>query len=185
VFASGDRVEVRGDVHARDVDVYSGTDRVGAVVFAPLARSARLTVVNRSWLFGGYAPGWRLAAFEQDGRVAAAYSDRWLLAGRIWVGDNTSSLHIPLGLRNWTVRASGAKVLALDRAGWGLSGRVGRLPGSPDDDLLIGFAVAVIWTRVRFRVRPMRSVHVVEGRTDELDSLLEGDLDADVGDEVL
>jgi hypothetical protein len=105
--------------------------------------------------------------------VAAAYSDRWLLAGRIWVGKTTSLLHVPLARRSWTVRAEGAKVLALDRAGWGLSGRLGRIPADCDDGLLVGLVTAVIWISVRFRVRPMKPVHVVEGRAETLEALLD------------
>lgn len=185
MFAPGEVLEVRTTARSEhDAVLRVAREPLGVIAFSAGARSARLTIQERSWHVRGYAPGWRVAAFDVDGIVAAAYSDRWLLAGRLWVGPTEASVHIPLAWRSWTVRADGVRLLVLDRSGpLRLAGTLGTLPASSDHELLVGFAATVIWLRVRFRTRPLTPVHVTEGRAETLDELLGADIDVGLGGE--
>lgn len=180
MFSPGEAIEVRSVDVDHDVTLHCRGEEFGALAFG--ARTVDLTVGDRSWPLRGYARGWHLAAFDENGRLVASYAERWLLPGRLAVGRAEGLLHLPMAWRDWTLRVEGAKALELDRTPRGLVGSVGVLPADVDAELLVGFVTAVVWLRTRFRVRPVESVHVVEGRAERLDELYDAVSDDGDGD---
>ena len=179
MFAPGDSVEFR-TVEGHDGIVSCGHHAFGALTFGPTARTAVLTIGDRELSLRGYARGWHLAAFDPGREIAAWYAERWILPGRLSVGPVDARLLLPLAWRDWTLRADGKEALRLDRSADGVVGRLGTLPEGCDQALVVGFTVAVVQLRSRFRARPVQSGHVAEGRAESLDALFDTGLEGDV-----
>lgn len=121
----------------------------------------------------GLPRGWSIAAFDRDGRWVAAYAERWIFAGHLWIGQLPMRLQIPIALRRWTVRADGKKVLKLDRAkDYGLVGAIKAVPASVDASLLVGSRSQSSGSASAF-ARPLKSIHVIEGRAETLEGLFD------------
>ena len=176
LFRAGDEIRIAPAVDPRRFTLRRNRERIGVIAVAP-GRPLGFGIGDARWSVVKYARGWALAAHDPDDRRAAWYAERWILPGRMAVGDEPFAVLIPMAWRGWTLRHGRRTLLTLEpKPRDAIEGTIRAGPPAGNDPaLLFGFFATVVLLRIRYpRGAPLPTDHAWESRADALDTILDG-----------